>query len=131
MKKLILLLLVTSIAISCTEEDDYNILLEGTGKWRLESVLKPMVNETIQYDHVNIVLSFDKKTLTVSGNDGSFFIEDGTYQYVFVENDEFPTHTIKIDDRLEYACYFEDNKMIFSWAHLDGEVFTFHRLYFL
>lgn len=128
MKKSVLLLLVISIAISCTKEEDYDILQEETGKWRLESVLSPMVNEITQYDRVNVIFYFDEGKLIVSGNDGSFFIENGIYQYSLEKNDDRPTGTIKIDNRWEYAYYFEKNKMIFSWAHLDGNVITFRRL---
>ncbi len=129
MKKFILLLLAIFIAISCTKEEE-NIFREGTGNWRLESVTKPITQETVQYEHVNIVFSFDQKTVTISGNDGSFSIENGIYPYSFAKNNEIPTYTIKID-KWEYSCYFEENKMIFSRAHVDGEVFIFHKLYFL
>lgn len=127
MRTLILMLLITSIAISCNKNDDQSIPQNEMGEWRLVSVVSPMVNETTTYDHLNIILSFNGETMTVRGNDGSFFIENGTYKYVFMEKDEFPTHTIKINDTWKYAYSFGKGTMIFSWAFLDGVIITFRK----
>lgn len=128
MKKAILLSILLVILNSCVKEE-VNILQEGTGNWRLESISYPMINKTITYEKVNIVFSFDKNSVIVSGNDGSFYIENGTYSYSLAGN-ENDGYTMRIGER-EYPCSFEKDKMIFSWAHVDGEVITFKKLYFL
>ena len=72
------------------------------------------------------MLIFRLSVVTVSGNDGSFYIENGVYPYSLNEN-ENESYTMKIGES-EYPCAFVKDKMIFSWAYVDGEVLTFRKL---
>lgn len=49
---------------------------------------------------------------------------------IFSAGNENDGYTMRIGER-EYPCSFEKDKMIFSWAHVDGEVITFKKLYLL
>ncbi len=127
MKKNLLIFCSVFFVLSCSKEVEKVVIPgEVIGKWRLESLHYPMPNKTISYDKETIVFSFDKSVVTVSGNDGSFYIENGVYPYSLNEN-ENENYTMKIGES-EYPCAFVKDKMIFSWAYVDGEVLTFRKL---
>lgn len=129
MKTFLVILFSFFVICGCSKQNDaIDIPSTETGKWRLESLFNPMTNKTIIYDKVNIVFSFGKNSVTVTGNDGSFYIQNGVYPYSLSETEN--SYIIKIGER-EYPCSFEKDRMIFSWAFVDGDVITFRRLYFL
>lgn len=126
----ILLVLGFVLLIGCSHNDPSSQEIALNGTWNLKNVHGGLGSVNIDYSRGDVRWSFNEadSTLTVinnNGNDNSFMLHNGTYEYNIEQNDEFQILFVDSDYRM--VIFSMDKTLVISDDMNDGFTAEFNR----